>query len=287
MGPRVDFPGNNTARIGSALLHVGVVISLIAIASFPARAQTTGQPGQQPPMGEPVQPASAPAGFEVLATPYLWMPWTSVGINPSNPRIPRASGTVDFGELVSHLTWVPFMGEVEFRDGPFGVMTDYIHAPLTTGVSTRNILFSGANAGLTLDTGTAMFLYRAIAQPDQYVDVGAGVRAWGFAGGITLNEGLLPSVSVTRGNAWADPLIGARYHRDLGNGFGATAYGDVGGFGVGAHIDWQLLGTIDYAANSWIDLHAGFRSMNFNYSLPNAGLNVNMYGPILAATFHF
>jgi hypothetical protein len=138
-----------------------------------------------------------------------------------------------------------------------------------------------------IDTGTAMFLYRPIAQPDQSMDVGIGVRTWGLSGGITLNEGLVPSFAVTRGNAWADPPISVRYHHDLGSGFGATAYGDVGSFGVGAHIDWQLVGTIDYGLNSWIDLHAGFRSLNFNYSLPNAGLNVNMYGPILAATFHF
>lgn len=55
----------------------------------------------------------------------------------------------------------------------------------------------------------------------------------------------MPSFAVTRGTSWADPLIGARYHRDLGNGFSATVYGNVGGFGLGAHTDWQVLGTID------------------------------------------
>jgi hypothetical protein len=69
--------------------------------------------------------------------------------------------------------------------------------------------------------------------------------------------------------------------------FGATVCGDVGGFGVGADIDWQVLGTIDYAANSWIDLHAGSCNLKFNYSLPNASANVNMNGPILAATLRF
>jgi hypothetical protein len=59
-------------------------------------------------------------------------------------------------------------------------------------------------------------------------------------------------------------MIAARYHRDLGNGFSATADGDLGGFGVGAHFDWQLIGTIDYAVASGIELHAGFRSLNFS-----------------------
>jgi hypothetical protein len=113
-----------------------------------------------------------------------------------------------------------------------------------------------------------------------------GFKVRGLKGDISLNEGLLPSLDVTRGTSWVvDPLIGARC--DLPSRFGATAYGAVGGFGVGAHIDWELLGTIDYAANSWIDLHAGFRSLNFDYSFPSASNSVHLYGPIIAATFRF
>ena len=132
-----------------------------------------------------------------------------------------------------------------------------------------------------------MFLYRALAAPDQYVDVGIGVRGWGLAGGISLNEGLLPALNVSNGLSWADPLLAARYHRDLGDGFSLTAYGDVGGFGLGAHLDWQLIGTIDYALSSGVDLHAGFRSLNFNYGAARADFNFNMNGPIIAATVHF
>ena len=47
---------------------------------------------------------------------------------------------------------------------------------------------------------------------------------------MTLNPGLLARRVVTRDVSWADPLIAARYHRELGNGFGVTGYADVGGF---------------------------------------------------------
>ena len=63
-----------------------------------------------------------------------------------------------------------------------------------------------------------------------------------------------------------------------------TASGDVGGFGVGAHLDWQLMATIDYTVDAGVVLHAGFRSLNFDEGLPRAGLTVNLYGPIVAAT---
>jgi hypothetical protein len=261
------------------LVRAAAVIALIGTGAYPARAQQAG--------GTAGQLVPALQGIEVLATPYFWMPWTGVAVRPSNPQLPSASGTISFGDLLTHLTWVPAMGAFEFRNGPYGLAVDFIHAPVRVGISAKNILFGSGAGGMTINTETAMLLYRPFAAPDQYLDVGAGFRFWGLKGDISLSQGLLPAVSVSNGELWADPLIGVRYHRDLGNGYGLTTYGDVGGFGAHAHIDWQLIGTIDYAYKSWIDLHAGFRSLNFNYSAERAGLTVNMYGPIIAATFRF
>jgi hypothetical protein len=113
----------------------------------------------------PVSP-SIGQGIEVLATPYLWLPWSSIRVRPGDTRFAAKSTTIDPGDLYSHLTWFPFMGEAEFRSGQFGLIVDYIHAPLKAGVSTRNILFNGATSGLT--TGSA--------QPSPLVAAKAGNR---------------------------------------------------------------------------------------------------------------
>lgn len=256
-------------------------VALLGVPPPPARAQQAPAASwQQVPEQQ---------NLEILPTLYLWFPWTTTDVRPFNARIPSTSSTIGPGSLISHLTWVPFMGAVEVRSGSFGLITDYLHAPVKAGISTRNIIFTGANAGQTLDSGTVIAVYRAIALPDQYADVGIGVRAWGFDGDISLNPRgqFLSPVKVSNGGSWADPLIGLRYHRDLGNGYGATGYADVGGFGVGAHVDWQLVGTIDYTPWPAMDLHAGFRTINFDINGPRAEFNVHMYGPILGATFHF
>jgi hypothetical protein len=271
MRPARDPASDSGKRIVSMLWRIVVVAILIGIGSFPVRAQEAS-----------VQPQ-----WQALVTPYLWMPWTGVGVNPSRERLPSASGTIDFGQLIDHMSWIPFMGSAELRNGDYGILFDYLHAPVRTGLNTPNILFGGAGVGGTIDTGSAMFLYRAFARPNQYLDLGAGARVWGFNTTLSLNQGLLRPVSITGGGAWADPMLSMRYHYDFGNGFGATAYGDVGGFGVAANVDWQVIGTIDYAYRSWIDLRAGFRSLNFDYSLPRAGFDMHMYGPIIAATFRF
>src|SRR6185437_2199220 len=147
--------------------------------------------------------------------------------------------------------------------------------------------FQGGNAGLKADTGTGIALYRFLEDPVQFADAGLGFRAWGFSANLSLNPGLLQGAAVNRSAGWADPLIGGRYHRELGNGFGLTAYGDVGGFGLGAQVDWQILLTLDYRLNSWVDLRGGIRSLNYTYRGKSAEFTEHMYGPILAATFHF
>jgi hypothetical protein len=271
MRPAFSFPGGSRKRILSMLSLAAAVIAMIELGGYSAGAQD----------------ASVGPKWEALVTPYLWVPWTDVGVNPTNKLLPSASNTIGFDQLANHLSWVPFMGAAEFRNGPYGIVFDYLHAPLRTGLSTPKILFGSAGVGSTVDTGSVTFLYRAIAQPNQYLDVGAGTRVWGFNTALSLNQGLLPAVNVTSGGAWADPLISLRYHRDLGDGFGATVYGDVGGFGLAANVDWQAVGTIDYAWKSWIDLHAGFRGLGFDFSLPRAGVNMTMYGPILAGTIRF
>ena len=260
---------------------LGLALAVISLAG--AHAQ---QLADQPPVPPP---ATLLPGIEVLPTPYVWFPWIGVSLRPADTRLPSPSTTIDPGKVYSHLTWVPFMGQAEFRNDSFGVITDFIHAPLKSGISTRDILFGGGTGNFTLNTGSAVALYRVLALPNQNADLGLGFRAWGLDGQIALDQirQRIPPVTLANGLSWADPLIAARYHYDFGNGFAATAYGDLGGFGVGAHFDWQLLGTIDYALRPGIDLHAGFRSLNFSFGAQRTNISMNLNGPIISATFHF
>ena len=235
------------------------------------------------------QDASAPGGYQFFVTPYLWL--ASVHATTLTPlaREPQVNSNVSTIDLLSHLDGAPFMGSFEVRYGALGFLADAIHLPVSTKITTHDIFFNGGNAALKADTGTGIALYRFLEDPLQFADAGLGFRAWGFSSRVELNPGLLPGVSVNPGGGWADPLIGGRYHRELGNGWGLTAYGDVGGFGVGAHTDWQVMGTVDYSLNPSWNLHLGYRSLNFDItgSEGRFGFNVHMRGPILAGTFRF
>jgi hypothetical protein len=235
------------------------------------------------------QDTTTPGGYQFFVTPYLWL--ASVHATTLTPleRAPEVNSDISTIHLLSHLDGAPFMGSFEARYGALGFLADAIHLPVSTNITTHNIFFNGGSAGLKADTGTGIALYRFFEDPVQFADAGLGFRAWGFSANLSLNPGLLPGASANPGGGWADPLLGARYHRELGDGFAVTAYGDFGGFGVGAHTDWQVLGTVDYTLSPSWNLHLGYRSLNFNItgSQGRFGFNVHMRGPILAGTFRF
>jgi hypothetical protein len=247
----------------TAAKRLAIILAVIWIGVPPASAQ------QSPPLLEapstPPAPSVLAAGPQVLVTPYLWLAGINAAISTPLARAPTVDTSVGAFQLLGHLDAVPFMGSAEIRDGPFSLLGDVLHFPVGANITTRNVFYDGGNASLTTNIGTAVFLYHAVDQPVQSLDGGVGFRAWGVSSTLTLNGGLLPTASVNRSAEWGDPLIAARYHRDFGNGFGLTAYGDVGGFGVAAHIDWQVIGTLDYALKSWVALRLGYRSLNVNY----------------------
>jgi hypothetical protein len=257
----------------AALTALAVSLSVIGAATPPAVAQDSGG------LGHP----------QFFVTPYLWLAGVYATTQTPLERVPTVNSSVGPFEMLGHLEGAPFMGSAEIRDGPIGLLGDVLHVPVSTKVTTRNVFFQGGNVALATNTGTALVVYRIFSAPNQFADFGGGFRAWGFSSNISLNPGLLRGVAVNRSAGWGDPLLAGRYHYDFGNGIGLTAYGDLGGFGLGAHTDWQVIGTVDYALNSWINLHLGYRSLNFNYSASdsNLGFNVHMRGPIIAGTFRF
>lgn len=267
-------------RLKSWLMRLLLVVAVLAVAD--PRSAIAQQSG-----GGPVLPPFDWQNLQISATPYLWLAGPSVTTRTPLPNAPSVKSDRSALDTLGHLNGVPFLGAFEIRDDAFGFVGDFIHLPVATNITTRNVFFTGGTAALTANTGSALFLYRPYADALQYLDVGGGFRGWDFSAGLSLNGGLLPSVSVSRSASWFDGLFAVRYHRELGDGFGLTAYGDVGA--GGANIDWQLLGTVDYTANSWLTLRAGYRSLNFDYELgsSNLGFNVHLNGPIVAGTIQF
>src|SRR5437867_1062223 len=155
------------------------------------------------------QDATALGRYQFFVTPYLWLSGINTTTKTPLAREPEVNSDVSAIELLSHLSGVPFMGSAEIRDGPFGLLGDVLHVPVSTTIRTRDVLFQGGKAALTTNTGTALLLYRVLEEPSQFADIGGGFRAWGFTMKLNLNAGLLPATTTSRSAGWGEPLLAA------------------------------------------------------------------------------
>lgn len=153
-----------------------------ASAPLPAAAPVL-VPSSAPPPGPP----SLLNGLQVIGYPYFWLAGLNLAIETPLARAPQVNISAGAGEILSDISYMPFMGAAELRYGPFGVLADGLHIPLGVPITTRNVFFSGGSSAVVLDVATGDALYRLLDQPEQTVDAGLGFRFWGASAVTTLN----------------------------------------------------------------------------------------------------
>ena len=104
---------------------------------------------------------------------------------------------------------------------------------------------------------------------------------------ITQGMTTLATANVEASRDWVDPYVGMRARLNLTQRFYLGARGDIGGFGVGSDLTWQLFGGAGVHLSKSIDLEAGYRYLTFDYNKDNLLLNVAFSGFIVGATVNF
>ncbi len=228
------------------------------------------------------------SGWEFSITPYFWATSLSGTISTPNPDRPATTATADFGDVLTHLSNIPFMATLEAHNGRVSLLSDLMVVSLRTPVSTPGPLFSGATAQTTQFVSTEMGMYRVLQRKEQWLDIGIGVRTVSVWTKLSFHTGIIPGFTASSSAAWADPVVGLRYHLNLTNRIGLTTYGDFGDFaGGGSQLTWQVLGMLDYRFNDWLIFHAGYRHLHIDWSGSALNVSTALSGPFLAATFTF
>ena len=65
---------------------------------------------------------------------------------------------------------------------------------------------------------------------------------------------------------WWDPYVGLRGRYNISKAFYLTAKGDIGGFGVGSDLTWQLSGALGCQVTRSIFVEAGYRYLYTDYN---------------------
>ena len=96
-------------------------------------------------------------------------------------------------------------------------------------------------------------------------------------------------VDVDSDQTWLDPFVGVRLTGAPNDKVTLTLRGDIGGFGIGSDIAWQLYPVFGYRLTRVVGLSLGYRALSMDYET-NAGAfvyDVTTFGPELGLVFHF
>jgi opacity protein-like surface antigen len=84
-----------------------------------------------------------------------------------------------------------------------------------------------------------------------------------------------------------DPVIGARFQRELSDRFFVRALADIGGFGVSSDLTWQALAALGYHINDSASVALGYRGLGTDYEDGGFGYDVISHGVILGFEYKF
>jgi len=89
---------------------------------------------------------------------------------------------------------------------------------------------------------------------------------------------------------WVDPFVGLRVQIPMGQHFGLELSGDVGGFGVGSDLVWDLSTRIDWNPYPGFGVFVGYKILEYDFdegSSDTIRYDVRLSGPLLGLAWRF
>ena len=212
-------------------------------------------------------------------TPYVWMSGLQGQVRPS-AHAPLVEVDKSFSQLMDSLDAAAFVTGTA-RRGALVVQADLTHAATSDAVPLP--LGLAARAKVSQSSATLTAGYAWVADERRGIDLLAGIRYWDINAAVAV-----PGVAAARSDStFVDPVAGVRWRQQLAPRWSSMAYVDVGGFGLGSDVTWQLLALANYQASEQVFVSLGYRHQQLDYRDKGKRLDVALSGPMLGLTWRF
>lgn len=224
----------------------------------------------------PAQSATPEGRWEFRLSPYLLVPHMSGTTGVGDLQV-----DVDVGpeEIFSRLQF-GMMLSAEANNGTWGIALDAIYMNLEESGT-----FGPISAEAHFKQGVLELIgLRRIAG---WAELLAGGR-FNLLSGELQTSGL-QSRSTSADQTWFDPIIGARLQAPNTGSWLLVFRGDVGGFGVGSDLAWQVYPSVGYRFSKLFELNLAYRVLSMDYSKGDPAFLYDMrtFGPEFGLAFHF
>ena len=236
-------------------LGVAALVALLMLLLGTARAGAQG--GERPEAGPAVGDA-APSPWSFQAATYIWLPQTQGTLAA---RGATAHVDVDFGQMFDLLGAGDLLaagGHVEIGYDRFSFFLDAFGgtARPVSDVTLGPRQMQSGTADVTMNFAFFEFgpAYRVLEWPRSgpgrpiEIDLLTGGRFMYFYQSVTLRGGRdLFAGYANATSEWVDPFVGGRFAVPLMGDLDVVFRGDIGGFGAGSELAWNVLGGFRYA----------------------------------------
>ena len=278
----------------SALIYIAIAGLLLGGLAATAQTQEVTTPGLDPPTadqasGRATAPNAVPpyeSAWHVNATFYLFFPGVHGNLNAYGYNLGFKASP---GDLLSHAD-LGLMGAVGVQYKRLVLISDLIYAPLTiekTRVFDRlpNAPALSAEVEYTQFMFSPEFGYRLIDHNKVKIEGLAGFRYWRQGTTLTLTPQPAFVTNSYTSKDWVDPLLGARIQVPLSPKLLATIWGDAGGFGAGAKLDYQIVGALSYQFKPKWSFGAAWRYLYVDYGSTDLSTQTAQSGIAIGVTY--
>jgi len=195
------------------------------------------------------------------------------------------------GDILSNLKMAAML-YLEANTNKWAITSDFVYMKLGQNVTESKLLQSG-EVSLSQIAWEVGGLYRIMPFWEAGVggrlnNIGADIDVRKYVPGIgNPTEQVIESASKT----WFDPILMTRLSTDIKDKWFLQFRGDIGGFGVGSDLTWQLQGYAGYHVTKVFQLTAGYRYLSADYDKGEGTerfiYKVATFGPVVKFGFNF
>lgn len=193
------------------------------------------------------------------------------------------------GDIFSKLKMAAML-YFEARIDKLAITSDLVYMKLNQEVTPGTFLHSGNVIAKQFIWEPAGF-YRVFS----FLELGAGGRLNKIATDIDVRRYVIPGgteeVNGSGSKTWFDPVLITRITADIKDKWLFQFRGDVGGFGIGSDLAWQIQGYAGYRFGKVFQLTAGYRILSIDYDkgvdAERFIYNVDTFGPVIRFGFNF
>jgi len=193
------------------------------------------------------------------------------------------------GDIFSKLKMAAML-YLEAKTDKWAITSDLVYMNLKQDVTPGILLYEGEISAKQFVWEPAG-LYRIFP----FWEVGIGGRLnyvqTSFEGRINVLPEGTEEIMGRHSKTWFDPIIITRLSADIKDKWLFQFRADVGGFGIGSDLTWQLQGYAGYRFTKLFQLTAGYRILSTDYNYGEEPkefiFDVNEFGPVLRLGFNF